>query len=108
MRVDQVLNQDQIWTSERGVMPIDDMDVDHVQRLILWLEQRAPLLASTYFLLTLGSSVLDAPDDVVGDFVTETNRALDDPVTWLHNTTLVKRLDAIVDEALSGAEDAAP
>lgn len=104
MRIDKLFNQDQVWASERGLLPIEDMDIDHLQRLIPWMEKRAAGFADRYF-LAASLGVAGAPDDVQSQLDAEIRAALADPVAWLHSTKLVRRLDAVVAEAFAAADE---
>lgn len=107
MRVDRLLNQDEVWTAERGTIRIDDMDIDHVQRLIPWLERRAKGLADGYFLAFVLSTPLgEIGDGAWGSLEREMQAAQTDPVAWLHTTKLMRRLDERVADALADAEEA--
>lgn len=92
MRVSDLYQQTSWMSGDGETIRLEDMATGHRVNLVRWLERRAERLQEAELWEFAG-----APDDVWSpDYYDE------DPIKWLHDTPLVRRLDELI------AADTAP
>lgn len=104
MTFEELLGQDRWWKQKNGVMiRLDQMSVEHRLNLLALLRRTAPNILNTQLRnvwLCAGSLQGEMALDSVDELIDQLCRDLEDPIGWLEEQSLYRKLRQLVSDDL--------